>query len=333
MKNVLLAIFLLSTVVSCSDSSSNPSPPPVYGKDGVKEMGIGALRYHQSGEVTSAGNINNGSLAWEKGKDFHLVYGFQFGDDLEGSVLFKELAIGSKAAQALPGGTCPLSAISHHWVMSRKGVDTKIAHNEVVKFGDNSILYLVVETGSNLACVKVLYGFTTTQIELRAAPTPTPKPTPTPIPAVPAGSEAVVVVRPNTPENFSITYEGNGTNNFKYKVSLLIDGKTFGKSENLDKILIAIYDKTFTNYVTPWTEIVKFEPAGTLSSEYRLEFALNQFSAPAYVIDRQKELVLTFAINSDSNSPLPYRSLELDKYCSSYSNSFVEIETGKKGCK
>lgn len=336
MKHVFLVILLLATLVSCSNSSSStPKPTPPAGQDGVEELGGSGLRYLNAGDVVTADNINYGSLSWEKGKDLLVVYKFDLGQDQQGALTLTELTIGKEAVKRLPAGVCPLQSLTHHWLISRQGVDTPVQSGKEVTFDDNSMLYLAIESRSAPQCQKALFGFSVVgnNIRTKPQPTPAPTPTPTPVPTFPDGSESVVLVRPTEPASFSINYEGRGTSTFKYKVSMNVSGAEFGKGQTVEKIFVSVYDKVFKSYSAPWTEIVKVEPAGVLPDEYRLEFTLDQFSAPSFMIDRQKDLVLTFAINSFSSSPLPIRSLELGNYCSTYGKSIVETETGATGCR
>ncbi|WP_413290815.1 hypothetical protein [Bdellovibrio sp. HCB337] len=336
MKHVLLVVLLLTTLVSCSKSSSSaPKAQPPAGKDGVQELGNSNVKYMTPGDAVTASNINHGALAWEKGKDLLVVYSFHLGENLQGAFTLNELTIGKEAVKKLPAGTCPLQSLTHRWFVSRFGVDTPVVSGKEVSFDDMSLLHLEIESRSAPQCERVLYGFSVVGkgIQTKPQPTPVPTPTPTPKPTFPDGSESIVLVKPTLLENFNISYEGKDTNTFKYKVVMNVNGSEFGKDVVVEKVFVSVYDKVFKNYAAPWTEIAKVEPAGVLPGEYRLEFTLDQFSAPMFMISRQKELVLTFAINSNSNSPLPIRSLELDAYCSALPRSITEIETGTAGCK
>lgn len=335
MRHVLLVILLLTTLVSCSNSSSSkPTPRPPAGKDGVKELQTGDIKFTDSEDMLTVHDVNYGAVTWDKGKDQLAVAGYYLGEDHQGSFVFNEKELGKEAVKRLPAGVCAVKNMVHRWFISRRGVDSEIKSGQLVDFDDKSILYLEVESRSAPQCERALFGFTAVlkSISTKPKPTPVPTPMPTPVPTNPEGSESVVVIRPTNPANFSIVVEGNPDSNFKYKVNMLVNGDAFGKNEVVERIFVSVYDTKFKNYAAPWTEIVKIEPAGVLPGEYRLEFNLDKFSAPSYLIARQKELVLTFAINSYSNSPLPIRSLELAQYCANYRRSFVEVESGITGC-
>jgi hypothetical protein len=339
MKKLLLIVLATAVLVSCSNDSSPKSAPPAPGRDGDQWVGNESIAF---------GSQNDGTIAIEKGKDLVLAVGFPLGLDLKGQLRLTVLKTDLEEQiekipkpikpkdQATLDKLCFLANTPHRWLLRHQGVDTLVLSGQPVNFDFGTILYLAIETRTLPKCERLSYSFKSELLEStrkpEPLPSPTPTPTPSPTPAIGARSEPVVLINSLDQRGLNVSYSGNGSRNFAYKVSMMVDGPTFGGGENVEKILVNIFDKNSERYVAPWTEIATFNPAAPLPKEYRLEFTFDKFSAPNYLIDNQEDMILTFAINSATDSKLPLRLLDLSEQCYQHSQSFVEVSTGKKGC-
>lgn len=336
MKKILLAFLLATTAISCTNSSSSDAPPA--GKDGEKLVGE---------EKLSIGGANAGSVAIaEPGKDLVLAVAFPLDHKQSGQLRITEQQTDiEKAVEKAPKPldprveeylkkVCFLQDTPHYWVIRRQNNDTRYTAGQVMNFDFGSDLYLVIETRGKPKCEEMFFSFKTELLGSSAKPEPTPEPTPTPAPIEPPGSEKLLLVDPLNPGNFNITYDRGQGRDFTYKVSMLLNGIAFGKGNAVEKIFVSVYDKTAKTFVSDWTLISEQNPAAVLPDQFRLQFTLDKFSAPFYIIERQKEMVLTFAVNSPDNSVLPIRSLDLGNICANLilRNSVVNNKTGTSGC-
>lgn len=146
--------------------------------------------------------------------------------------------------------------------------------------------------------------------------------------------ENLVIIDPYEPGNYSIVYEQGVGRNFTFKVSLLLNGFMFGKYTPVEKIFVNIYDPFAQVYVAEWTPIYEQTPAAVLPQEFRLQFTLDKFSAPSYLILRQSQLYLNFAVNAPDSSVLPIRFLDLGKYCGipQIRPGIIDRTNGNTGC-
>jgi hypothetical protein len=334
MKKFLMFVLLATTAISCTNSSSSEAPPA--GKDGEKQVDEKALNFGG----TNAGEIQID----EPGKDLVLAVGFPLDPKMLGQIRVTEQKTDLEKAiekapkpldpkvEAMLKKVCFLKDTPHRWVIRRQNIDTHFGSGQVVDFADGSAMYLVIETRSKPLCETLYYSFTSELLNFSRKPDPV-VPTPTPEPAVPPGSESVLVVNPNSPANFHIEYDKGEGRNFTYKLSMLVNGTAFGQGLPVEKIFVNIYDKAAMNYVSEWMPVVE-QPASVLPAQFRMQITLDKFSAPVYFIDRQKEMVLTFAVNAPDSSVLPVRSLELSKYCGNpqIRQGIIDRKTGATGC-
>ncbi len=332
----LMFLLVVTTAVSCTNSSSSgPSPA---GKDGNKQVGEKNLKF---------GDTNAGLFQIdEPGKDLVLAVGFPLDPKMQGQIRVTEQKTDiEKSIEQLQkpidpklqdkiDKLCFLKDTPHHWVIRRQNQDTIFANGQVVDFADKSTVYLAIETRSKPLCETFYYSFKSELIKSSLVPDPVmPMPTPTPAPAIPPGSESVVIVNSYNQDNFNIEYNKGEGRNFTYKVSMLVNGTVFAQGIPVEKIFMNIYDTVSMSYVSEWMPIMD-QPAALLPAQFPIQFTLDKFSAPIYFIDRQKEMVLTFAVNAPDGSVLPIRSLELGKYCGNMriSPHIIDRKTGATGC-
>lgn len=332
MKKILLAFLLATTAISCTNSSSSDAPPA--GKDGEKLVGEKPLSF-------GGKNADIIQIA-EPGKDLVLAVGFPLDQNTRGQIRVLEQQTDlEKAVERAPKPldprivdylktVCYLKDTPHRWVIRRQNVDTTYGAGQVMDFDFGSAMYLVIETRGKPDCKELHYNFTAELMNSSLKPQPTPEPTPV-VPAVPAGSESVVMIAPYNPANFKIIYDRGEGRNFTYQVNMLVDGHAFAKDLNVEKVFVNVFDRVSNNYVAEWTMIAEQAPA-KLPAEFRLQFTLDKFSAPIFIVDRQKDMVLTFAINAPDASVLPIRSLELGTYCQIARANFIEPKSGAVGC-
>lgn len=334
MKKFLMFVLLATTAISCTNSSSSDAPPA--GKDGEKQVDQQSLNF---------GDTNAGLIPIdEPGKDLVLAVAFPLDPKMLGQLRVTEQKTDAEKAieqmqkpidpkvQDMIKKLCFLKDTPHRWVIRRQNQDTNFANGQVIDFADKSTMYLVIETRAKPTCEKLYYSFKSELLNASRKPDPV-VPTPTPVPAVPPGSDSIVMVDPYNQANFNIEYDKGEGRNFTYKVSMLVNGTAFGQGIPVEKIFMNIYDTVSMNYVSDWMPIVD-QPATLLPAQFRMQFTLDKFSAPVYFIDRQKEMVLTFAVNAQDSSVLPIRSLDLGKYCGipQIRPGIVDRKTGATGC-